>query len=174
MRATSNPFIVGLFVALAVAHVQACAASSREGHARRGAKAMSSIKAPIYFNFHAHAEGVGNPCPDGTFNPDFDQFKNGLQAQLTFLEEQDVVTDQCFSDYVVSVILYRKWVLDDEDADHIFTWFQNSRQNLGYHFHPATAEPDIRQKKVEQQNLPFDQAVARYERWESAYYDWEP
>lgn len=126
-------------------------------------------KKPVYFHISHHQEAVGHPA-NGF--PGYEKFKQDLKAELSLLDRYGAVSDQCFSDFIVSVILYMKESGRDIFADSIFTWFNNSKQNLGYHFHPPTWDIMIRLDKIKDMDL--EEAIAEYTKWEQAYYDWLP
>lgn len=121
---------------------------------------------PVFFHISHHQEDVGRYS---TGFPKFRRFKENLKQELNLLDHYGVVSDQCFSDFIVSVILYKDST-DDPGADSIFYWFNHSNQNLGYHFHPSTWDIMIRLDKIKDMDL--DQGIAEYTKWEKAYYDW--
>ncbi|HNW88247.1 MAG TPA: hypothetical protein PKN48_01215 [Bacteroidales bacterium] len=121
---------------------------------------------PVYFHISHHQEEVGRYM----FGfPKFQHFKENLKSELNLLDHYGVVSDQCFSDFMVSVILYMDST-SDPGADSIFYWFNHSNQSLGYHFHPSTWDVMIRLDKVK--NMDLDTAIMEYTKWEQAYYDW--
>ncbi|MBN1506393.1 MAG: hypothetical protein JW955_06085 [Sedimentisphaerales bacterium] len=120
-------------------------------------------QAPIYFNLGYHQEGVGSICTIPPF-PLYAQWRSEFLCELEELDRRGIVSDQYLSDYMVDVI---RW---HNDMDQIFTRFQQSRQNLGYHFHPASADVAIRTDRI--RDLEFWAAVQAYPIWERAYYDW--
>ncbi len=122
---------------------------------------------PIYFHISHHQEDVGHPSRGF---PAYERFKKNLREELHLLDSFNVVSDQCFSDFMVSVILHMKDTGKDPGAMQIFDWFNNSRQNLGYHFHPSTWDINIRLEKI--RDMGLEEGIREYEKWESAYYDW--
>lgn len=132
----------------------------------------AGARAPIYFNIIHHQEAVGNPCESLAGFPDWETFKANLQSELALLDDRKVVSDQYFSDFIVSVAFYMADTGRDVNAMEIFDWFKESDQNLGYHFHPTTWDVPIRTDMIA--TLAFDEAVTQYAQWEAAYYDWEP
>lgn len=122
---------------------------------------------PIYFHISHHQEAVGHPALGF---PKYEKFKENLREELALLDRYGVVSDQAFSDFIVSVILYMRDSGRDPEAEDIFRWFNASHQNLGYHFHPSTWDILIRQYQVK--DLDWEEAIAAYEKWEQAYYDW--
>jgi hypothetical protein len=126
-------------------------------------------RAPIFFNIIHNQEDVGNPCDGDSGFPHWDSFKNNLREELQLLEEMEVVSDQYFSDFIVSVAQYMLLHGDDHATD-IFEWFKESGQNLGYHFHPSTWDIFIRTDQI--MTLSFDDAVTEYVDLEDDYYDW--
>lgn len=127
---------------------------------------VDNVKQPVYFHISHHQEDVGRV----EFNfPKFGRFKQNIKTELQLLDQYNAKSDQCFSDFIVSVILYMDST-SDPGADSIFTWFNNSQQNLGYHFHPTTWDINIRTDKIKDMDL--GEAITAYEKWEKAYYDW--
>jgi hypothetical protein len=122
---------------------------------------------PIYFHISHHQEAVGSPLKGF---PLYGRFKENLKTELELLDSYGVVSDQSFSDFIVSVILYMDSTGLDPNATDIFTWFNKSNQNLGYHFHPSTWDVNIRLDKIK--NLDLESAIIEYYKWEKAYYDW--
>ncbi|HOZ46299.1 MAG TPA: hypothetical protein PLO37_12110 [Candidatus Hydrogenedentes bacterium] len=130
-------------------------------------------RAPVYFNIIHHEEAVGNPCDGLAGFPLWQSFKNNLYDELALLDSRGIVSDQYFSDFIVSVAQYLELSGQDPTATEIFDWFTNSDQNLGYHFHPTTWDVPIRTDRIAG-NASFDGSVSDYAYWEAAYYDWEP
>ena len=122
---------------------------------------------PVYFHISHHQEAVGHPSMGF---PMYERFKENLLDELALLDRYDALSDQCFNDFIVSVILYMRDTGRDPDAEEIFSAFNQSGQNLGYHWHPATWEVPIRTDKVK--DMELDSAIIEYEKWEAAYYDW--
>ncbi|HOY32905.1 MAG TPA: hypothetical protein PKW80_13585 [Bacteroidales bacterium] len=121
---------------------------------------------PVYFHISHHQEDVGRYM----FGfPKFQRFKENLKMELDLLDQYGAESDQCFSDFMVSVILYMDST-SDPGADSIFYWFNHSNQSLGYHFHPTTWDVMIRLDKIK--NMDLDTAIMEYTKWEQAYYDW--
>ena len=132
----------------------------------------TSGKAPIYFYVSHHQEAVGSSYLGF---PNFDRFKRNLRHEMELLDRYGVVSDQYFSDFIVSVVLYMRDSAKDPNAEDVFQTFNQSRQNLGYHFHPTTwtaTDPEVLIRLEKIKDLPFDQAVMEYDKWERAYYDW--
>lgn len=141
------------------------------GHLKHVAKSTSA-RAPIYFNIIHHQEAVGNPCEGLGGFLDWPDFKSKLLEELTLLHDRGIVSDQYFSDFIVSVAQYLELIAWDPTATDIFQWFKDSGQNLGYHFHPTTWGVPIRTDKIA--GITFEDAVSEYAYWEATYYDWEP
>jgi len=157
--------------------LSACAGAAQGGHALNGGTPPAQAKrkepgarAPIYFNVIHHQEAVGNPCTDTEGFPLWESFKENLRNELTLLDSRGIVSDQYFSDFLVSVVHYMELSGRDPQASQVFEWFKNSGQHLGYHFHPTTWDVYIRADEIA--DLPFEDAVAQYETWEEAYYYW--
>lgn len=124
-------------------------------------------KKPVYFHISHHQEDVGHPRKGF---PNYFRWKENLKEELHLLDSFRVISDMCFSDYMVSVINYMKESGKDPNATDIYSWFNNSRQNLGYHFHPSTWDINIRLDKIKE--LGLEEGIREYEKWEKAYYDW--
>jgi len=120
----------------------------------------------VFFHISHHQEDVGRVTNNF---PKFGRFKQNLKEELELLDYYGAKSDQCFSDFIVSVILYMDST-SDPNADSIFIWFNNSNQNLGYHFHPSTWDINIRTDKIKDMDL--EEAIIEYTKWEQAYYDW--
>lgn len=127
----------------------------------------SSDKKPVYFHISHHQEDVGHPRKGF---PDYLRWKEYLKEELHLLDSFNVIADLCFSDYMVSVINYMKESRKDPGAADVYTWFNASKQNLGYHFHPSTWDINIRLDKIK--DLGLQEGIKEYEKWEKAYYDW--
>jgi len=128
---------------------------------------QNATNQPVYFHLSHHQEEVGRVQLDF---PKYEYFRTCLKTELDLLDQYDVVSDQCFSDFIVSVILYMYNTGRDTNAYDIFTWMNESNQNLGYHFHPSTWDIDIRTDKIK--DMDMDEAIIEYTKWEMAYYDW--
>ncbi|MBN1506391.1 MAG: hypothetical protein JW955_06075 [Sedimentisphaerales bacterium] len=150
----------------------ACIVLYAVGLSQAAGQTPSASPQPVYFYISHHQEAVGSSYADF---PNFDRFKQNLRHEMELLDRYGVVSDQYFSDFIVSVVLYMRDSGRDPNAEDVFRYFNQSCQILGYHFHPTTwtaTDPEVLIRLDKIKDLPFDQAVMEYAKWERAYYDW--